>query len=117
MPALAAAHCCCRALAAGGSLWQGSGRRRSRRRLLGDCRACKVNTNQPTTHPPKPPAPRGWLPKPLRPGHAIVQKLGLDEVSVCGSRGALIWKNDVPAWMSSPCGECRIYSRRITILH
>ncbi|OPJ80692.1 hypothetical protein AV530_010951 [Patagioenas fasciata monilis] len=26
--------------------------------------------------------------------HAIVQKLGLGEVSVCGSRGALIWKND-----------------------
>ncbi|KAK2537603.1 hypothetical protein Q9233_002453 [Columba guinea] len=50
--------------------------------IQGDCRACKVNTNQPTTHPPKPPAPRGWLPKPLRPGHAIVQKLGLDEAKL-----------------------------------
>lgn len=24
--------------------------------------------------------------------HAIVQKLGLDEVFICGSRGALVWK-------------------------
>lgn len=26
--------------------------------------------------------------------HAIVQKLGLDEVFLCGSRGALVWKNE-----------------------
>ncbi|KAK2515108.1 hypothetical protein Q9966_015493 [Columba livia] len=75
---------------------------------FGDCRACKVNTNQPTTHPPKPPAPRGWLPKPLRPGHAIVQKLGLDEVSVCGSRGALIWKNEYGLAARNEINQCHL---------